>query len=159
MALFWGRVLQHKPKVRFFYFMGRYDRTLLERFNEKYKIKEETGCWEWQYHLNKAGYGLIKVDTKSVLSHRLSYILFIGDIEPGLFICHKCDNAKCCSPFHLFLGTNKDNINDAQSKGRLPTAVHGTHRMYAKGCRCEDCKTFKFKYDHERYLRRKNATS
>jgi len=35
-----------------------------------------------------------------------------------LFVLHKCDNPKCCRPAHLFLGTNKENSEDAQTKGR-----------------------------------------
>jgi hypothetical protein len=53
------------------------------------------------------------------LVHRVAYIVTRGEIPMGLYVCHKCDNRKCCNPAHLFLGTQLDNIRDARSKNRL----------------------------------------
>lgn len=33
-------------------------------------------------------------------------------------VLHKCDVRNCVNPDHLFIGTQKDNINDMDSKGR-----------------------------------------
>lgn len=76
-----------------------------------------TGCWNWAKYKMKYGYGVIKVDGKSQLAHRISYLSFKGPLDQ-LFVCHKCDNPSCVNPEHLFLGTNQDNINDKVAKNR-----------------------------------------
>jgi hypothetical protein len=77
-------------------------------------------CWEWQWGRTKAGYGTVwDNDAKELLlAHRVSYRFYKGDITNNLHVLHRCDNPPCCNPSHLFLGTPKDNREDAFSKGR-----------------------------------------
>jgi len=42
-----------------------------------------------------------------------------GPITKGLFVCHTCDRPKCGRPKHLWLGTQKENLQDASRKGRM----------------------------------------
>lgn len=79
----------------------------------------ENGCWIWTGARRTSGYGVFKLNGKAESAHRVSYKLFKGDIPPGVFVCHTCDNPICVNPDHLFLGTASDNMMDAQSKGRL----------------------------------------
>lgn len=51
-------------------------------------------------------------------AHRASFRFHYGDIQEGMFICHRCDNPLCINPEHLFIGTAEDNFNDMVSKGR-----------------------------------------
>lgn len=132
-------------------------KSALDRFNEKYKI-EESGCWEWHASKIKDGYGRVRFEGRLQLAHRVSYKLFIGYVEDELNICHNCDNKCCVSPFHLFKGTQGDNMLDARLKGRKPTAKCPSYRMYAKGCRCEKCLDFNRFYsnEHTKIWRSKN---
>ncbi|WP_394805347.1 HNH endonuclease [Rhodococcus qingshengii] len=67
---------------------------------------------------DKDGYHRIKVNGKQWRANRLSYICNWGQIPPGYFVCHSCDNPKCINPRHLWLGTGKDNAIDRDQKGR-----------------------------------------
>lgn len=78
----------------------------------------EGGCWEWTGCTTDFGYGQINIGGKKWLTHRLSYRLFVGEIPSGLKICHRCDNPPCIRPDHLFLATQKENIDDMMVKGR-----------------------------------------
>ena len=93
-------------------------RELLSRFNAKYIIDEDTGCWNWTDRLNGVnGYGKIWTGTTDVRAHRFSYESNVGHIGE-LHVLHRCDNPKCVNPDHLFLGTNKQNQEDKVTKGR-----------------------------------------
>jgi hypothetical protein len=80
-------------------------------------VNKKTGCIEWQKG-KSSGYGAALFNNKTDRTHRISYVLNVGDIPDGLFVLHKCDNKICINPEHLFLGTMQDNIKDMVDKGR-----------------------------------------
>jgi len=92
---------------------------LKERFEEKYIAIPESGCWLWtasggrygNFHTGRAG-------PKMEMAHRVSYELHFGPIPEGLEVRHKCDVGLCVNPYHLELGTHKDNMGDMLSRGR-----------------------------------------
>lgn len=84
-------------------------------------IRKKKGCWEWKGDLHPNGYGYTtNYETrKRSHVHRLSYQIFKGEIPFGLYVCHHCDNPRCINPDHLWVGTAKENMQDAARKGRL----------------------------------------
>lgn len=76
------------------------------------------GCWFWTGALNGDGYGIVSIDGRLLLTHRVAYELFVGPIPDGHEVCHRCDNPQCCKPAHLFVGTRTDNAADMWAKGR-----------------------------------------
>jgi hypothetical protein len=99
---------------------GRKTGSLEERLLAKRKLTE-SGCWEFTGSYTNSGYGMIGIGKREegiILSHRASYQLFIGAIPDGMYVLHTCDNRKCFNPDHLFIGTQQDNMDDMESKGR-----------------------------------------
>ena len=106
-------------------------RDIMERFNEKYVVNGETGCWEWTAYRNPNGYGRFYISStnRNMTIHRFAYEVFKGPILPGQYVLHQCDNPICCNPDHLFLGTHQDNMQDMVNKGR---ATHGSNHYNSK---------------------------
>lgn len=85
----------------------------LKRFFSK--LQKSDGCWNWTGSKNEAGYG--KLGQR--YAHRLSWQLENKkEISSGMVICHHCDNPSCVNPGHLFIGTQKDNMQDMIKKNR-----------------------------------------
>lgn len=79
-------------------------------------------CWPWKAGRSSKGYGYTTVSQKQIGSHRVAWELANNQIiQPGMCVCHHCDNPICCNPSHLFLGTVDDNIQDKVKKGRSPS--------------------------------------
>jgi len=101
---------------------------MFENINFWTKIElSDNQCWLWTGAKDKDGYGLFKINRIMRRAHRLMYEAFYGTFNKKLLVCHTCDNPSCVRPKHLFLGTAKDNNNDAVRKGRYKAPSGDKH--------------------------------
>jgi hypothetical protein len=92
---------------------------------------DKTKCWLWngttQYKIGKGHqHGCIWFNKNYVQVHRIMYHNFIEDVPiylpNGLIVLHKCshlNNGKCINPWHMKLGTHKENTRDALNSNTL----------------------------------------
>jgi hypothetical protein len=107
---------------------------IADRFwNNVVKTQE---CWIWGASTYRNGYGRIRESLLNgkrpgKLAHRVAWELTYGPIPSGMLVLHRCDRPSCCRPVHLFLGTQKENMQDAGKKGRLKSK--GQHKGELNG--------------------------
>ena len=143
------------------------NKTLLERFEDKYIPEPNSGCWIWLGALAPQGYGMIKDgNNDNRRAHRISFNLFKGNISDELEIDHLCRNKACVNPDHLEAVTHKINVNrsplgDCANYGRRTRCNYG-HEFSGEnlGLRSNGgrvCRTCHNARNRLRYHRNKNT--
>ena len=79
-------------------------------------------CWLTDLSTNTTGgYPRLKISRGKIKyiigMHRISYYIHCGDIPDNLLVCHKCNNTECVNPYHLYIGSHQDNVNDRTLAG------------------------------------------
>jgi hypothetical protein len=139
--------------------------TLAERFWAKVnkkgprKFGMTSRCWVWTASTrNEYGYGALVVDGRAALAHRVAWELAHGPIPAGLLVLHECDTPACVR--HLFLGTQRDNVEDCARKGRRKYArgeANGRHTHPERTVRGEAHANSKLTVEKVREVRRLRA--
>lgn len=76
-----------------------------------------SACWEFQGHLGVKGHGQMRWEGRLDYVHRISWRLTHGPIPDGMWVLHRCNNARCGNPEHLYLGSHLDNMADMRIAG------------------------------------------
>lgn len=102
------------------------------RFHARVQKGEPDECWPWTGARHGKGYGMIKTTKGTYLAHREALRLHDPDAwDESLYVLHSCDNPPCCNPAHLRQGTNQDNVDDRQERGRT-NPLRGENHPSAK---------------------------
>lgn len=82
-------------------------------------------CWLWTAATHEHGYGMLRVNRRTVRAHRLAWEFAHGEVlPPEEKVLHACDTPPCVNSAHLSRGSQLDNIADMTRKGRQRGSRH-----------------------------------
>ena len=84
-------------------------------------IEKTDGCWLWRGTISR--YGIFHYAKRRYDAHVFALKLDGRPVPKGKFGLHHCDNKTCVRPSHLYVGTPKNNSDDAVSRGLMPHGV------------------------------------
>jgi hypothetical protein len=80
---------------------------LIPRYQKRILVDAVKGCWLWQGAKTSKGRGCLHIDGHTITTHKLFFILLIGQVPDGMELHHRCEVKHCCNPEHLVVTTPK----------------------------------------------------
>lgn len=75
------------------------------------KVTKYPDCWIYGGPISDTGYGTVAIGGRTLLAHRLSYLLAHGDFPAsGMYSDHLCRVRACVNPAHLDVVTASTNF-------------------------------------------------
>jgi hypothetical protein len=94
-------------------------RNIDARFDALVIPEPMSGCFLWIGWCTPFGHGQFYVGPELYeYAHRYAWRRSNGPIPPGLWVLHNCDNPPCVNTYHLYLGTQVENMRDSVVRGR-----------------------------------------
>ena len=121
---------------------------------------DENGCWIWTRARTQRGYGQLWWRGQVRKATHLALEMIGVEVPKGMDACHSCDNPPCVNPAHLFVGTRKRNMQDAQAKGRLfkwGGLCHAGHQMVTSSTGRRRCPVCTKERNRQHYLRKRDG--
>lgn len=105
---------------------------LKERFDQRVRRTDNTGCWMWTGAKTVAGYGILCTGRRQrIYAHRFAVETFRGQIPDGFDVDHLCRNPGCVNPEHLEAVTHIENVRRgttaAVARARHASRTHCKH--------------------------------
>jgi hypothetical protein len=101
----------------------------LERFMSRVVYDTNgNGCWFFDKVAPKNGYPQFEVDGVQSTAHNVSYWHFVGPIQPGKMVHHRCRVRFCVNPNHLEALTRAE--HDALGRVRVPAVCYLSADMH-----------------------------
>src|SRR5699024_8497395 len=99
---------------------------IADRLKSKIEI-DQNGCWVWQESKDAAGYGRIRVGSRTDgtygirLTHRVSYETFVSQIPSDLGLDYLCSVPSCINPSHLEAVTQTESMERFKQRAKEGT--------------------------------------
>lgn len=114
------------------YSMSFWTTCFLPRLRPRSCPKLGTPCFEWMGKRTERGHGMIVGVGPIIGTHRYVLEMVTGFRVGDVVVMHECDNAPCCNPFHLRIGTHKDNMKDRVNRGSLSRSLERAWLPFSK---------------------------
>ena len=87
---------------------------------------QPNGCWNWTGSTFASGYGQVRHNGNNWRTHRLAYLLLVGQPPPILHHTCRPKNNRCCNPAHLKpKETQAQHLQEHKVSPRKETCLRG----------------------------------